>query len=110
MRIFRSSVTPAVTLGVVLLLAGTAFAQAGQPRGTTTTSLTPELRQRLNQSLARAAAYLKQQQHADGTWENHPGITAMAASALLRQTGTTRAAQMATVGKTLDALAKLAKP
>ena len=76
----------------------------------TAAGLTAATRQKLIESLARGGAYLRQNQHPDGTWENHPGITAMAATALLRQTGTTRAQQLAIVGKTLDALAKLAKP
>jgi squalene-hopene/tetraprenyl-beta-curcumene cyclase len=87
-------------------------AQTTPPRGRATASsaMTPELRQRLNDSVTKAAAYLREQQHADGTWENHPGITAMAAAALLRQPGTARATQLATVGKSMDSLVKLAKP
>jgi squalene-hopene/tetraprenyl-beta-curcumene cyclase len=72
--------------------------------------LSADTRQRLMQSLGRGAAFLRQQQRADGIWENHPGITGMAATALLRQPDTTPSAQMPTVGKSLDALAKLAKP
>src|SRR5262245_14200031 len=72
--------------------------------------LSADTRQKLLQSLGRGATYLRQQQRDDGIWENHPGITGMAATALLRQPGTTPAAQMAVVGKSLDALAKLAKP
>jgi squalene-hopene/tetraprenyl-beta-curcumene cyclase len=73
-------------------------------------TLSPETRQKLMDSLNRAAAYLRQQQRADGTFDSNPGVTALAATALLRQPGTTKTAQMATVGKTLDMLAKLAKP
>jgi squalene-hopene/tetraprenyl-beta-curcumene cyclase len=85
---------------------------AGQNAAPNTASgtLSAETRKRLMQSLGRGAAYLQQQQRADGIWENHPGITAMAVTALLRQPGTTPAAQMPVVGKSLDALAKLAKP
>ena len=39
-------------------------------------ALSADTRQKLMESLGRGAAYLRQQQHADGTWENHPGITA----------------------------------
>ncbi|MBS1818152.1 MAG: hypothetical protein JSU08_09500 [Acidobacteria bacterium] len=76
----------------------------------TSSGLSADTRQKLAASMEKGAAYLKQQQHADGTWENHPGITAMAATALLRQTGVPKANALATTGKTLDALAKLAKP
>jgi squalene-hopene/tetraprenyl-beta-curcumene cyclase len=60
--------------------------------------------------MAQGAAYLVQQQHADGTWENHPGITAMVAAALLRQPGTSKATELAVTTKALDMLAGLAKP
>jgi squalene-hopene/tetraprenyl-beta-curcumene cyclase len=88
---------------------GTAQVQ-NPPRAADSGSLSADTRQKLTQSLGRGAAYLRQQQHPDGTWENHPGVTGMVATALLRQPGTTPASQMATVGKTLDSLAKLAKP
>jgi squalene-hopene/tetraprenyl-beta-curcumene cyclase len=88
-----------------------ASAQTGAARARgSQTGLSPDLRQQLAQSVSRGAAYLRQQQKGDGRWENNPGITAMAATALLRQPGTTPAAQMAVVGKSLDALARLAKP
>jgi squalene-hopene/tetraprenyl-beta-curcumene cyclase len=72
--------------------------------------LAPALRQQLLASLDRAAAYLKAQQHQDGTWEKHHGITGLAATALLRMPGANREQTMATVGRTLDTLARLAKP
>ena len=72
--------------------------------------LSAETRQKLMDSLNRAAAYLRQQQHPDGTWENHPGITAMTTAALLRQPGQTSAQKMQVTGRALDSLAKLAKP
>ncbi len=85
-----------------LLAAGPVLAQ-GQ-------GLSADTRQKLVASAAKGAAYLKQQQRADGVFENHPGITAMAATALLRQPGVPKATAMTTAGKSLDALAKLAKP
>jgi squalene-hopene/tetraprenyl-beta-curcumene cyclase len=93
------------------LLIRFAAVSAGQSAAPNTASgvLSAETRKQLQQSLARGASYLQQQQRADGIWENHPGITAMAATALLRQPGKA-AAQMPVVGKSLDALAKLAKP
>jgi len=72
--------------------------------------MSPDLRKKLTDSLEKGAAYLRQQQHPDGTWENHPGVTGMVATALLRQPGVPRDKQLAVVGKTLDSLAKMAKP
>jgi squalene-hopene/tetraprenyl-beta-curcumene cyclase len=96
--------------GLTAMLAlGIASAQT-TPRANAAPSLSPALRKSLTESLARAAAYLRQQQHADGTWENHPGVTGMVATALLRQPGVSKTTQLSSVGKSLDALAKLAKP
>jgi squalene-hopene/tetraprenyl-beta-curcumene cyclase len=72
--------------------------------------LTADTERRLRESLAKAEAYLRAQQQPDGMWEKHPGISALVATALLRQPGSSRAKQLETVGKTLDGLAKLAKP
>jgi squalene-hopene/tetraprenyl-beta-curcumene cyclase len=72
--------------------------------------LTPGLEKQLKDSLTKAEGYLRQQQKADGTWEDHPGITALVAATLLRQPGAARAKQLQTVGKSLDYLARLAKP
>ena len=80
--------------------------QAARPRAVT---MSAEMRQKLTASLERGAAYLKQQQHADGTWENHPGVAGMAASALLRIPGR-HDAELKTVEKTLTYLRSLAKP
>jgi squalene-hopene/tetraprenyl-beta-curcumene cyclase len=78
--------------------------------GSQAPGLSKETRQKLAESLNNAAAYLRQQQAPDGTWEKHPGVTAVVATALLRQPGVPRAKQLETVGKTLDWLAALAKP
>ena len=69
-----------------------------------------ETRQKLMVSLNRGADYVRKAQKPDGTWENHPGVTAMVAAALLRQTGVPREKSLQTVGKTLDYLKSLAKP
>lgn len=71
--------------------------------------LSAATRQKLMESLNKGAAYLQKQQRPDGKFDNHPGITAMAAAALLRQPGGP-AKQLPTVGKTLDFLKTLAKP
>ena len=71
-------------------------------------NLSAATRQKLTASLSKAAAFLHQQQKPDGKFDNHPGITAMAAAALLRQPDASK--ELATVGKTLDYLKSLAKP
>jgi len=73
-------------------------------------AISAETRQKLIESLNRGADYVRKQQKPDGTWENHPGVTAMVAAALLRQTGVPREKSLQTVGKTLDYLKSLAKP
>jgi squalene-hopene/tetraprenyl-beta-curcumene cyclase len=80
---------------------------AAQTPATATSAAT---RQKLMDSMNKGAAFLRQQQRPDGTFDNHPGITAMAAAALLRQPGVAREKQLETVGKTLDYLTGLAKP
>ena len=77
-----------------------------QPSG----GLSKETRQKLVDSLNRGAGYIRQQQKPDGTFDPHPGITGVAAAALLRQPGAPRQKQLETVSKTLDYLAGLAKP
>lgn len=72
--------------------------------------LSADTRAKLEASMARGAAYLKQHQLPDGTWEKHPGITALVATALLRQPGANRAEQMRVTGRALDHLKSLAKP
>src|SRR5262245_22870597 len=100
-----------VRIAGVLVIASIAAVAAGQTaNGPSNGPPSAETRKKLMQSLGRGADYLKQQQAEDGIWEKHAGITGMAATALLRQPGTTPAAQMPLVGKSLDALAKLAKP
>jgi squalene-hopene/tetraprenyl-beta-curcumene cyclase len=71
--------------------------------------LSADTRQKLVTAMNRGAAYVKAQQKPDGTWENHPGVTAMVATALLRQPGR-RDAELKTVEKTLAYLRGLAKP
>jgi squalene-hopene/tetraprenyl-beta-curcumene cyclase len=84
---------------------------AGVPRPAAAQSaVSPELRAALLESLERGGAYLMSQQKPDGTWENNPGITALAATALLRQTGKTPAQQYAHVSRALEYLKGLQKP
>jgi squalene-hopene/tetraprenyl-beta-curcumene cyclase len=86
--------------------------QVASGRGDQTTStqgLSATTRQAVVNSLERGASYLRQHQKSDGTWENHPGITGMAATALLRQPGA-RPQAMTTIAPTLAYLRTLAKP
>ncbi|MFA5910438.1 MAG: prenyltransferase/squalene oxidase repeat-containing protein [Vicinamibacterales bacterium] len=80
---------------------------AAKPAGP---AFSAETRQQLIASLNRGAEYVRKAQKPDGTWENHPGVTAMVAAALLRQTGVPREKSLQTTGKTLDYLKSLAKP
>jgi squalene-hopene/tetraprenyl-beta-curcumene cyclase len=91
-----------MVFAALLLCAVPASAQQG--------GLSAETRKKLEASLQRGAAYLKQHQQPDGTWEKHPGITALVAATLLRQPGANRAEQMTTVSRALDYLKGLAKP
>ena len=91
----------ALTLGA-LVVASSASAQS---RG-----LTPETRKQLMASLEKGSAYLKQNQQPDGTWEKHPGITALVASALLRQPGASKAEQLKATARALDFLKSLQQP
>lgn len=103
----RRSIGFACALAVLAAAVLAAQAPAGRASGQ---KMSPDLRKKLMDSLERGAAYERQQQKPDGTWENHPGITGMVAAALLRQPGVAKDKQLAVVGKTLDSLAKLAKP
>jgi squalene-hopene/tetraprenyl-beta-curcumene cyclase len=84
----------------------TAGARAGAPASQT---LSAETRQRLTQSMSRAAAFVRAQQQANGSY-GHPGVDAIAATALLRQPGVPRAEALRDTEKTLDLLKGLAKP
>jgi squalene-hopene/tetraprenyl-beta-curcumene cyclase len=79
-------------------------APAGAPR------LSADTEKKLLASLDRGEAYIRRQQKPDGMWENHPGITALAATAILRQPRASHAAQLEKVSRALDGLVKLAKP
>jgi squalene-hopene/tetraprenyl-beta-curcumene cyclase len=99
----------AVALSVCMQLCISASVWAQAP-ASTGAGLTPETRQRVTEALNKAEAYLRQQQKPDGSFDANPGITALAATAILRQPGKPKAAQLQAVTKTLDGLAALAKP
>jgi squalene-hopene/tetraprenyl-beta-curcumene cyclase len=106
----RTSTVLIALLGVMSATSLSAQQAALSKAQSVAASLSSETRQKLIESLRKGAAFLSQKQKADGTWENHPGIDAMVATAILRQPGADRAKQLAAAGKALDALAKLAKP
>lgn len=108
---FRVRKALVVLVGMGLILPAVASAQA-PPRGSAAadSGLSPTLRQQLLESHDRGAAFLLSQRQADGTWEKHMGITALAATALLRRPNVPHEQSLAQVGPTLDRLAALAKP
>lgn len=89
----------------LLLCASTAAAQPARRD-----ALSPETRQKLMASLEKATAFLKANQQPDGTWEKHPGITALVAAALLNQPGGKRDEMLKITGRALDHLKSLQKP
>lgn len=107
----KRHILAAVTMGLIGVWVASAPAATGRqaPAGAAA-GLSAETRQKLMASLNRGAEYVRSQQKPDSTWESHPGITAMAAAALLRQPGVPKTKQLQVVGKTLDYLKSLAKP
>ena len=99
----------ALTLCAQLSLPALAAAQSAAA-GADPSGLTAATRQRLVDALNKAETYLRQQQKPDGSFDANPGISALAATAILRQPGKAKATQLQIVGKTLDGLAALAKP
>ena len=87
-----------------LIAASTAGLEGRQDAG-----LSAATREKLVASLNRGAAFLAKQQQPDGKYDNHPGITAMAAAALLKMPGQ-HDKQLPAAGKALDYLKSLAKP
>jgi len=71
--------------------------------------LSAETRKQVMTAMTRGAAFIARQQQPDGKYDPHPGITAMAAAALLSQPGQ-RDKQLPTVAKSLDYLRTLTKP
>ena len=69
----RRSIGFACALAV--LAAAVLAAQAPPAGRSPAQKMSPDLRKKLLESLERGAAYERQQQKPDGTWENHPGIT-----------------------------------
>src|SRR5688500_13662584 len=94
-----------VTLLLAALIAA-ATSGAAMQQQTANAGVSPATRQKLMESLARGAAFLHKQQRPDGKYDNHPGVTAMVAIALLKQPGA-REKELAAVGRSLDFLKSL---
>ena len=98
-------------LAIMIALGLSWGAVAGAQPGTSAAApLAPALRQALRQSLDRGLAYLRQQQLANGSWQNHPGLTAVVATSFLRYPGGTPPADMSRVDKALSYVVSFAKP
>ncbi len=103
----RQTTAAVMCLLLLMLSVPAVHAQGNKPAGA---GLSADTRQKLMASLDRGAAYLRSQQKPDGTLENHPGIAAMAVTALLRQPAPNSAKYRDAANKTLDYLRTLAKP
>lgn len=103
-----------IVFAVVCLFVLSAIAPSsmiGQtPSGRSAEGLSTATRATLTAAATRGAAYLRSQQKPDGSFEFHPGITGLAATALLKLPGVSREAELKTTGRALDRLASFAKP
>lgn len=72
-------------------------------------SISPQLRKDILAGIERGVNYLLKNQKANGCWEDHVGITALATTAILKQPGGTHK-QAPEVKKSLSFIASLAKP
>ena len=78
---------------------------AASPSG----QITPQMRKDLEAAIERGVVYLLKNQKADGNWENHSGISSLAATAILKQPGAAHK-DAPEVKKGLAYLVKQAKP
>ena len=101
----RRSITHTVLLTGTCLSLLVALPISAQPQE----GVSGELRDALLESLGQGKAYLLSHQADDGTWESNAGITALAATAILRQPDTEPAEQLPHVQPALTYLAELAK-
>jgi squalene-hopene/tetraprenyl-beta-curcumene cyclase len=101
----HTAIVLTATLALSLGAASPRAGQAGQ-----TTGLSAGTRAELEAAARKGAAYLRSNQRPDGSWEFHPGITGLAATALLRLPGINRDEELKTTGRALDKLKSFAKP
>lgn len=72
--------------------------------------ISPQMRKDLEAAVDRGVAYILQNQKPDGSWENHVGITSLAATAILKQPGNSVHKQGPQVTKALAYIVGMAKP
>jgi squalene-hopene/tetraprenyl-beta-curcumene cyclase len=78
--------------------------------GAAAAPFSPQLRKDLMAAIDRGVAYLLQNQKPDGNWEDHVGITSLAATAILQQPGGSPTRRGPGVKKALAYIAGMAKP
>jgi squalene-hopene/tetraprenyl-beta-curcumene cyclase len=100
---------PTIAAGLLAatLVSSSLFAQQA-PRAAE--GLSAATRKELTAAAAKGAAFIRSQQKPDGSFEFHPGITGLAATALFRLPGASREAELKTTGRALDKLVTYAKP
>ncbi len=73
--------------------------------------LSPLLKEKTDNCVNRGLRYLFEEQKTDGSWDNHPGITALAVSAFLRSPIKFADTQWeSSVNKSLDYISDLSRP
>lgn len=109
---------PVVIAGLGLLLISSVSAEqaaktppaTAQKSAESTPTMSAAAREQAMASLKKGAAYMRKEQGADGLWSKNIGVSGVAVLALMNEPGVTKAEALKTTGKTLDAMAKLAKP
>ncbi len=114
-RTVRRLVIQAVSIACALPFAGSPiFAQqrggVEPPRPMRSAIIPPAVRAQLLGSLTRATEFLRQQRQPDGGWEQNPGVTALAALAILREPNVPQAQKLELTKRALDSLVQLQKP
>ena len=118
MKRFTTPLFPVLLAGFGLMLispvraeqAAKATAAPAQNAAPAASTLSAATRAQAMTSLKKGSAFLKKDQGADGLWDKNIGLSGVAVMAIMNEPGTTKAEALKTVGKTLDAMAKLAKP
>ena len=98
-----------LVIGAALVLS-CALGTVGLQSQSAPPTISPEVRAQLEAAIQRGVAYLLKNQKADGSWDDYPGITALAATAILKQPGNASQKSGPEVKKALAYLARLAKP
>lgn len=115
MNISRLVVSAAVGAAVITTAAfgmggGRHDKAVNAPAATPKPTLSAALQKDMDAGSAKAVAFLLSKQIPDGSWLQHPAVTALAAAAVARSPQGTSAAAQAAVNKGLDFVVKHAKP